>query len=110
MREGLVWGQIVRMSAKADDQSEKYDCEQTHTSRPQAPATVCQRGQSLRCTGYIKIADLKTESKRAGDECATEGKQRIRCKTFGVHNEHYCKSNASCENVCHLVCLVQAAL
>jgi len=33
------------------------------------------------------MADLNSESKRASDECATEGEHRSKCNTFGALKE-----------------------
>ena len=43
------------------------------------------------------MADVKSESKLASDECATEGEQRSRCKTSSALNDDLSKSSASCE-------------
>jgi len=43
------------------------------------------------------MADFNSESKRASNECATEGEHRSKCNIFGVLKEDLNNSSASCD-------------
>ena len=43
------------------------------------------------------MADVKSESKLASDECANEGEQRSKCNTLGALKEDLNNSSASCD-------------
>ena len=75
-------------------------CERRHMSHPQASILHWEAGlKPLYVRLFVThwMADHKSESKRASDQCATDGEQRSRCKTFGALNEDLSKSSALCE-------------